>query len=171
MRRTVTTLATAALGLTLLVPASAQEAAIAADEAANAVANSVAHVLVATLIDQSANARYTLPNGNTNYTFAQVTTFTCAADCTLEMAVMVQAGANRTAGNSWSICGDIDKETNLLACPFQSALPTDRSYVVGNYAWSVPLAAGTHKVQPTVYVKTGAAGLGMYHIAYRVYQP
>jgi hypothetical protein len=170
MRKTLATLARAALGLALSAPALAQEPAVAAEEAASATANPVAHVLRSTFIDE-ARFPYSLPNGNINYTFAHVTRFTCTAACTLEMAAMVQAGANKTAGNLWSICADIDKQTNLLECPYQGTLPTDQSSVIGNYAWSASLAPGIHKVQPTVFVKTGAAGLNFYHIIYRVYQP
>jgi hypothetical protein len=84
---------------------------------------------------------------------------------------MLQMEGNTTKGNLWGICAQVDKVSKNFSCAYQGTLPIDKSYVIGNYAWSVSLTKGAHTAQSTVYVKTGPAILGSYHIAYRLYQP
>jgi hypothetical protein len=106
-----------------------------------------------------------------NRAFNAATPFTCKAACTLEVDIMIQIGQNTTTGNLWDICAQVDQSGSKFQCSFQGTLPTDKSYVVGNCAYSVSLKKGRHVVQGTVLTQTGAAALGTYHALYRVYQP
>jgi hypothetical protein len=140
------------------------------ENAAPALGASVLHVLSSTILLQG-NANIKMPKGKTRYDFGSVTFITCpVAACTLEIEAMVQAGQNKTVGNLWDICFDIDGKSTLLTCPYQGTLPTNGGYVVGHFAWSAPLKKGMHTVQPTSYV-TAPAGLANYHLAYRLYKP
>jgi hypothetical protein len=82
---------------------------------------------------------------------------------------MEQIGGNKTAKNNWDICAAIDKTGT--PCFFQGALPTDSSFVIGNYIWSMSLRAGAHTAQPEVGVEAGAATISSFHITYHIYQP
>jgi hypothetical protein len=134
-----------------------------------AASHPVNHILQQTLIDQGPSGG-TLPKPG-SYTFNAATPFTCKAACTLEVDIMLQIGQNTTTGNVWDICAQVDQSGSKFQCSFQGTLPTDKSYVVGNYAYSVSLKKGRHVVQGTVLTQTGAAALGAYHALYRVYQP
>ncbi len=129
----------------------------------------VNHILQQTLIDQGPSGG-TIPKAGT-FTFNAVTPFTCKAACTLEVEIMLQIGENTTSGNLWDICAQVDQSGTNFQCSYQGTLPTDKSYVVGNYSYSVSLAKGKHVVQGTVFTKTGPATLGTYHAHYGVYQP
>jgi hypothetical protein len=114
----------------------------------------VKHVLVSTFIDQGTNGGG-LPKGNTVYAVANAIPFTCATSCTLEVNAMLQMGGNTTKGNLWDTCAEVDKVAKNSSCTFQGTLPIDKSFVVGNYAWSVSLTKGVHTAQSMVYVKAG----------------
>jgi hypothetical protein len=175
MNRMFTMLSVVALGLIAGIPIHAQNVAVPTDaplDEASAVKAAVKHVLVATYFDEG-DADVTLSKPKTTYTFGNVVTVTCTAACTLEVAAIVQMGGNKVANNLWSICADIDDKTDLVFCPYQGTLPTNQSYVIGSYIWSVstPLGKGTHTVQPTAYLETGPANVVNYHYTYRLYQP
>jgi hypothetical protein len=157
MRTTFAIVMAAVVGLLWVVPARADDAA------------SVSHLLKFTLFDGGTVKVGGLPKKNT-YTFTKPVSITCTKACTLEVSIMEQVGGNTAASNFWSICADVDGKTDSFLCPFQGTLPTDKSAVVGNYLWSVPLAAGTHTSEPTVFV-SGSAVIFNFQIAYRIYQP
>jgi hypothetical protein len=130
----------------------------------------VKHVLVSTFIDQSTKL-FGLPKGNTVYLVGNAIPFTCATSCTLEVDAMVQLGGNTKKGNVWDISAQVDKISKNFSTAFQGTLPIDKSFVIGNYAWSVSLAKGAHTAESTVFILTGPVALGTFHFAYRVYQP
>ncbi|HEY1260117.1 MAG TPA: hypothetical protein VGF34_12800 [Stellaceae bacterium] len=132
----------------------------------------LSHVLLSTiLLQDSPNPNLKLPKGKTTYNFTSVVFITCpVAVCTLEIEAMVQAGQNKTAGNLWYICADIDDKSISPTCPYQGTLPTNGSFVAGHYAWSTSLKKGMHTVSPNAFV-TAPAGLASYHLAYRLYKP
>jgi hypothetical protein len=150
MRRTFAMLAAAALGLFATLPARAQDAPTEVGPVSAGPAP-VDHVLKSSFLDQG-YINFFMKKGKTSYTFGNVISFTCTAACTLELEVMLQVGGNKTAGNLWDICGYVDKSSTGFTCAYQGALPTDGSDVIGNYAWSVSLSAGTHTAQPEAYV-------------------
>jgi hypothetical protein len=157
MRTTFAIVVAAAVGLFSAVPVRADDAA------------SVSHVLESTLFDGGTVKVGGLPKKGT-YVFTKPVSITCTAACTLEVSIMEQVGGNTTTGNSWAICADVDRKPDSFPCPFQGTLPTDRSAVIGNYLWAVPLSAGTHTSEPTVFVKAPAV-INNFQIAYRIYQP
>jgi hypothetical protein len=152
-----TILAVAALGLLSAVPALAQDAA------------AVTHVLKATLFDGGLVKIGGLPKAGL-YVFTKPVSFSCTAVCTLEVDIMEQVGDNTTPKNLWDVCADLDGKTTEFFCPYQGTLPTDKSFVVGNFIWTVPVKAGAHTAEPLVFV-SGAAFINSFQIAYRIYQP
>jgi hypothetical protein len=161
-------LAVAALGCLWIFPARAQNSGSATDAPAAAP---VDQVETSSGISQG-NCNCTLSKGGLTYNLGKDVSFkfTCTASCTLELQAMVEAGGNKAAGNQWAISGQVDGKSDGFDAPFQGTLPTDASYVTGNFAWSVSLTKGTHTALPTVFVK-GPAGLGDFHIVYQVSQP
>jgi hypothetical protein len=157
MRKTFTIVAMAALCLFSAVPVPAQEAA------------SVNHVLKSTLFDEETTIKDGFLPKPGLYVFTTPVSFSCTAACTLEVEIMEQMGENKTAKNSWYICVEVDKTG--ISCPLQGNLPTDSSFVVGNYIWSMSLPAGAHTAQPEVGVEAGPATIESFHITYHVYQP
>jgi hypothetical protein len=132
----------------------------------------VSHVLLSTiLLQDTPTPNLKLPKGKTTYNFTSAVFITCPiAVCTLEIEAMVQAGQNKTAGNLWYICANIDGKSISPTCPYQGTLPTNSSFVAGHYAWSTSLKKGMHTLSPVVFV-TAPAGLASYHLAYRLYKP
>jgi hypothetical protein len=158
MRKTLTLVAAALVGLFAAGPGRAQEAA------------AVNHVLKTTLLDGGTVKLGGLPKAGLFFVGTPVS-FRCTAACTLEVGIMEQVGGNRTPKNFWDICPLVDKKTtNAAPCLFQGALPIDSSFVVGNYLASVPLHAGAHTAQALVGVSAKAT-ITFFQIAYRVYQP
>jgi hypothetical protein len=157
MRTTLAIVVAAAVGLFSAVPARAQDAA------------SVNHLLKLTVFDGGPVKLGGLPKAGL-FIIAKPVSFICTRACTLEVSIMEQLHGNRTAKNLWSICADIDGKTDGFPCLFQGTLPTDSSPVIGNYLWSVPLAAGTHTSNPLVFVSAPAV-ISNFQIAYRIYQP
>jgi len=166
MRSTYAILGVAALGWLSTAAAPAQDTVVGAGPAESAP---VSHVLRSTLFDFGF-ANLPLKNGVGDYPFGNVTAITCRGGCTVEIDAMVQVGGNKAARNKWDICARVDNKMPLI-CPTQGTLPTDESYVVGNFAGSHVLLPGTHSLQPTVFVTTTPATVGLFHITYRVYQP
>jgi hypothetical protein len=162
MNRTFAIVAVAALSLVWGTPFCAQ--------LASAATAPVSHVLVSTFFDQG-EADAELSKIKTFYTFGDVTSITCNVACTIEVEEMLEVGENKSAENFWSGCAAIDGKSSDLVCVFQGALPTDTSYVIGNYTWSVSLTKGTHTLQPTAIVETGPAVVAYYHMTYHVYEP
>ena len=163
---TSTILAFAALGCYAAVSVRAQGVATTAEAAADLT--TLNHVLKSTLFDEG-NVNGALPKGGT-YVFGNVTPFACPDVCTLEVEAMVQMRGSRAAANVWAICPFVDKSNAAFDCAIQGTLPTGNDFVVGNFAWSVPLAKGIHTAQPGVTV-TAPAGIFDYHITYHLYQP
>jgi hypothetical protein len=155
--KTFTIVAVAALGLFSAVPVPAQEAA------------AVNHVLKSTLFDEESTIKKGFLPKPGLYILTTPVSFSCTAACTLEVEIMEQLGGNTTAKNNWDICAAIDKTDT--PCLFQGTLPTDSSFVMGNYIWSMSLPAGAHTAQPLVGVEAGPARIGSFHITYHVYQP
>jgi hypothetical protein len=164
MRTTFAIIVAAAVGLFSAVPARAQDAVSVSDAA------SVSHVLKSTLFD-GGNKGGLLQNKGFYFVTTTPASFTCTKACTLEVSIMEQVAGNKTAGNLWAICAEVDNGKKVsFNCPFQGTLPTDKSPVVGNFLGSVPVAAGTHTAQPEVFVSAAAAIIS-FQIAYRIYQP
>jgi hypothetical protein len=147
MEKTLTVLSVAALGFACAIRAGAQEKGMpfhAMVGTAPAPSVETAHPLVATFIDQG-DANEILAKGNEVYYFGNLASLTCTANCTVEVDAMVQVGNNTTANNLWDVCEIVDngqEGTNTLPCPYQGTLPTNSSYEVGNYVWSVSLPEG-----------------------------
>jgi hypothetical protein len=164
MVRCFTILAAAALGCLWIVPTRAQNSGSAADAPADQAGTSSGTL--------QGDCNCTLRKGPLTYFLPGVSfKFTCTAPCTVEQQAMIEVGRNEVAGNAWAISGQIDGKPDHFTAPFQGTLPVDRSYVTGNFAWSVSVATGTHIVQPTVFITAGPVVVGFYHVAYQVSQP
>lgn len=127
----------------------------------------VNHIPVATYMEQGNQ------NGGVNEKTTTVigtgTSITCTAACTVEVDAMVQATGNTVADAMWSACAWVDNGA-MGNCPYLGALPISPSYSAVNFSGFAALAAGTHKVQVTVF---GAAAFTVanYTVIYRVYSP
>jgi hypothetical protein len=157
MRKTLTVVAMAALYLFSGLPARAQDAA------------TVNHVLKSTLFD-GGQIKAGFLNKAGVFVFANSVSFKCTTACTLEVEIMEEVGNNKTAKNFWDICAEVDGGKTATPCIFQGTLPTDSSFVIGNYLWSVPLPAGAHTAEPEVGVAAPAT-IANFHITYHIYQP
>jgi len=157
MRRTFTIVAAATLALFSAVPARTQDAA------------STNHVLKSTFFDGGAVKLGGLPKPGF-YVFTTPVSFSCTAPCILEVEIMEQLGGNKTAKNVWGISAEIDNGKAFTPALNQGALPTDQSFVIGNYSASLSLRAGAHTAEPEVFVSAPAA-IANFHITYHIYQP
>lgn len=169
MRRTFALFAAAAFSSLALMPVGAQDEVAVADPTADVtspVAATVSHVLKSTLFDQGMGPFLLMKSGY--WDVGNGTPFSCTAACTVEIEATVAMYGNSSNKNLWAICPVFDNKG--VFCPYQGYVPTDKSPTVGNFVWSVSLKAGAHTAQPTVFVSDPAT-LGVYHIAYRVYQP
>jgi hypothetical protein len=120
---------------------------------------------------QEANANLTLPKEDL-WTFNNGLSITCPEGCTVEFDAMVQVGNNTKAANEWSIFGVVNSQTLDLR-PYQGILPTNRTYVTGNYiGWiTLPKSTKPYLLQPGVGIANGPVSVGNYAVSCRVYQP
>ncbi len=96
---------------------------------------------------------YTLPGGYTD--IGRPMTVKCTATCVVVVEQMVTVDA---IDGLWLICPLVDDNTGLTGCPWQGLTRQFESpTVVGNGTFVWHLAAGTHTLQPTVYLVYGGA--------------
>jgi hypothetical protein len=155
-------------------PARAQLVAMPAEPQADAIGAASpappAETLTATYF-QTGDAKSSLPKRGA-WTFNKGLSVTCTKGCTVEFDAMVELGDNTAAANQWEICGVVDSKT-LAGCPYQGTLPTNKTYVTGNYIGWTTLAQSSkaYLLQPGVYISAGPVGVAYYAVSYRIYRP
>ena len=134
-------------------------------------AASTKHVLINTVSDNGSSGGAALnPGFNTIDTTTVVCPATAKNGCTVGIESMIQVNGATGAGNAWAICPAVDGTYMNPPCPFQSNVPFDGSWLVGNGRSSYPVAIGTHTVTMQVYV-SASAGLYNWEVDYRTYKP
>jgi hypothetical protein len=94
---------------------------------------------------------YTLDSGYTN--IGRPMTIKCTATCVIVATSMVEV---TTPDGFWMVCPVVDGNTGVSGCPWQGLTPQLESPdVTGNGTFVWHLAAGTHTLQPMVYLIYG----------------
>jgi hypothetical protein len=113
-----------------------------------------AHKFVNTTIDWD-NSGVSAAAG---FTTIDTNKVTCAnnAGCTIDFGIMMQVGNNSVATNRYAICALVDGNYINPGCPFQGEVPTDGTYLVGNYRGNYKVAKGSHTVSFQAYIDDAA---------------